>query len=241
MSEKNSNSANFYDEFNAESAKSPINDRIIGLYKKILAHGLAPDSVNLELGCGPGKLTYLLSKKIKDGIIEATDISPRSVEIAQSKVKNPNVHFNVCDVLDYKPINPSFDNIFLFDVIEHIPENNHPDLFSRIDKWMTNDSSLLINIPNPNYILFARKYRPESLQEIDQAITLDNLSKSILDAGLEISFFETYSIWSEDDYQFMIIKKQKPYIEKLLSNQRNIFQKASARIIREYRKLRYRY
>lgn len=241
MSDKNPDSANYYDEFNAEMAKPPINDRIFGLYKRILNHGLAPDSINLELGCGPGKLTYLLSGKIKDGIIEATDISPKSVEIAQSKVKNPNVHFKVSDVLDYKPINPSFDNIFLFDVIEHIPENKHPDLFRKIEKWMKDDSSLLINIPNPNYILFARKYRPESLQEIDQAITLDNLSKAVLGAGLEITFFETYSIWSEDDYQFMVIGKQKPYIEKLLSNQRNIFQKASARIIREYRKLRYRY
>jgi hypothetical protein len=106
---------------------------------------------------------------------------------------------------------------------------------------MMDSSSLLINIPNPNYILFARKYRPESLQEIDQAITLDKLSKVIANAGLEITFFETYSIWAEDDYQFIIVKKQKPYIEKLLASKRNIIQKAITRIVREYRKIKYRY
>ena len=178
---------------------------------------------------------------MKDGVIEATDISPKSIEIAQSKVTNPNVHFKVSDILDYEPINPSFDHIFLFDVIEHIPEDKHPELFRKIEKWMTDDSTLFINIPNPNYILFARKYRPESLQEIDQTITIDILSKNILDAGLEISIFETYSIWAKNDYQFIVIKKQKPYIENLLSNQMNIFQKAIARINREYWKLRYRY
>lgn len=241
MAEQNPDPASYYDAFNTETAKSPINDRIIRLYIKILKQGLTPDSVNLELGCGPGKLTYLLSRKIKDGIIEATDISPKSIEIAKSKVKKPNIHFNVSDIFDYEPKNPSFDNIFLFDVIEHIPIDKHPALFTRIEKWMKNDSSLLINIPNPNYILFVRKYRPESLQEIDQAITLDKLSKALLDAGLEITFFETYSIWAEDDYQFMVVKKQKPYIEQLLSNKRNIIQKAIVRLIREYRKLKYRY
>lgn len=241
MSEQFPDSAKFYDEFNAESAKSPINKRIIGLYKRILKNGLTTDSVNLEIGCGPGKMTYLLSKKIKEGVIEATDISPRSIEIAKTKIKNPNVHFKVSDALEYTPVNESFDNIFLFDVLEHIPEDQHPYLFRKIGKWMKDDSSILINIPNPNYILFAKKYRPESLQEIDQSITLDNLSRAIYHAGLEISFFETYSIWAENDYQFIIVKKQTSYMEKLLSNKRNIFQKAIVRLVREYRNLRYRY
>ncbi len=241
MSEMDSGSASYYDEFNANSAKSRINERIVGLYKRVLKNGLPPDSVNLEIGCGPGKLTFLLSRNLGDGILEATDISPKSIEIAQTKVNNPNVHFKVSDALDYKPINSYFDNIFLFDVIEHIPEDRHPVLFKRIATWMTGESDLLINIPNPNYIKFARKYRPESLQEIDQAITLDKLSKAIFDAGLEIYFFETYSIWAENDYQFLIAKKQETFSEVLLANQRNIFQKANARICREIRKIRYRY
>lgn len=241
MSEQFPDSAKFYDEFNAKSAKSPINERIFGLYKRILKHGLATDSVNLEIGCGPGKLTYLLSKKIKEGVIEATDISPQSIEIAKTKINNPNVRFRVSDALEFTPVNESFDNIFLFDVIEHIPEDRHPDLFRNIGKWMRDDSSLLINIPNPNYILFARKYRPESLQEIDQPITLDKLSNAIYHAGLEISFFETYSIWAENDYQFIIIKKRKLYTEELLSNKRNIFQKVIVRLVREFRNLKYRY
>jgi cyclopropane fatty-acyl-phospholipid synthase-like methyltransferase len=241
MLKMNPDSASYYDEFNAESAKSAINDRIIGLYQRILKHGFDPDSINLEIGCGPGKLTYLLSGKLKDGIIEATDISPRTVEIAQSKVKHPHIHFHVSDALTYKPSNAPFDNIFLFDVIEHIPEVEHAVLFEKIGTWMSDKSLLLINIPNPNYILFARKYRPESLQEIDQDITLDKLSKAIYSAGLEITLFETYSIWAEDDYQFLVVKKRKPFIEKLLSSRRNILQKAGNRIIREFRNLRYRY
>jgi cyclopropane fatty-acyl-phospholipid synthase-like methyltransferase len=235
------NSAEFYDNFNAAQAQTGINERIIGLYLRILKLGFKPDSVNLELGCGPGKLTYLLSKKLKTGALEATDISPGSVEIARSHIKHPNISFHVSDALEYKPEHSAFDNIFLFDVLEHIPEHKHPVLFKNISQWMHETSRLLINIPNPNYIHYAQSHRPESLQEIDQAIFLNTLSGAIYNAGLEIIFFETYSIWAEYDYQFLAVKKNTGFSEKLLTEKRNLFQKVGMRVLREYRKLRYRY
>lgn len=241
MSDQTPDSASYYDEFNAESAKSPINERIIGLYKRILKTGFNPDSINLEIGCGPGKLTWLLSRKLKGGLIEATDISPRSIEIASSKIKQSNVTFTTSDALEYIAKNAPFNNILLFDVLEHIPKNLHPALFQKIEKWMKDDSSLLINIPNPSYILFAQKHRSESLQEIDQPLFLNELSKAIYEANLEIRFMETYNIWAEDDYLFMVVRKQKPLTEKLIANQRNIFQKITNRIAREYYKMKYRY
>jgi 2-polyprenyl-3-methyl-5-hydroxy-6-metoxy-1,4-benzoquinol methylase len=241
MSDNYPNTAKFYDNFNTESARSPINERIIYLYSRILKLGISSDSECLEIGCGPGKLTFLLSVKIKEGSIEAFDISPKSIELARKKVSHPKVNFSVSNILEYVPRSKTFDMIFLFDVLEHIPEENHPEIFTKIASWMKDQSLLLVNIPNPNYILFARKFRPESLQEIDQAITLDKLSNAVYAAGLEINSFETYSIWAENDYQFMQIKKRVPYMETLLSSQRTIFQKAMVRIKREWWKLRYPY
>ena len=54
--------ANFYDEFLASQIRSGINDRIYHLYKKVLRLGLKTDENILEIGCGIGTLTFLLSR-----------------------------------------------------------------------------------------------------------------------------------------------------------------------------------
>ncbi len=240
MSTPKSDSASYYDKFNAQAKRSRINERIIGLYKRIHEFGFHPDSSNLEIGCGPGKLTYLISRRLRKGSLESTDISPNSVALARSTVRHPNVSFIVSDALALEPSLSRYDNIYLFDVIEHIPLEHHPELFKRIGGWMDEQSRLLINIPNPEYLKFAHKYRPESLQIVDQPVLLDNLSAAIYGAGLKIVFFETYSIWAEDDYQFMVVKKQSEFKEVVLAGKRNFFQKVGSRLLREYRSIRYR-
>lgn len=241
MSDKQTNSAEYYDSFNIEQVKKGINERIYSLYNRVLSLGFNSDSNILEIGCGPGKLTWLLAKKLKNGSIESTDISPKSVEFARSQIKHQNVTFTPSDALAYEAEGKNYDLILVFDVLEHIPEEQHTALFKKFAKWMNEDTSLLINIPNPNYILYARKHNPESLQEIDQPLILNKLSAAFLEAGLEIENFETYSIWAESDYQFMTVRKQKPFEEKMLHRSRSFKQKLKDRLIREWVKLRYRY
>ena len=135
------------------------------------------------------------------------------------------MNFSVSDILDYNPTQNKFDFITLFDVIEHIPEKEHQEMFQRIANWMHEDSEILINIPNPHYILYDKKYQPEVLQIIDQPIFLENLTPKLASTNLEIIYFETHSIWVKDDYNYMIIKKRKDFVEEFLSNKRNLFQK----------------
>lgn len=232
--------ASYYDNFNTIASKSRINERIIGLYKRIMKFGFHPGSASLEIGCGPGKLTYLLSKKLKNGTLESTDLSENSVALARKNVSHPNISFQVSDALDLVPSRENYDNLFLFDVLEHIPLEQHSELFRRISNWMHPGSVLMINIPNPDYIRFAEKVRPESLQIIDQPLDLDMLAKHIYAAGLRIDYFETYSIWAENDYQFLIVKVQTPFQEVMLHTKRTLVQKAKARLLREYHAIRFR-
>jgi len=203
--------------------------------------GLHTNSTVLEIGCGIGTLTFLLTRKVKTGRIEATDISPQSIEYVKKNLIRPNLSLFAGDILKLEPTAKSFDFVLLFDVIEHIPVEDHTALFAKINRWMHTDSTLLINIPNPASILFDEKNNPAALQEIDQPVYPDHLATVLAKAGLDIIQFETYSVWVKNDYQFIVIKKRKDFEEIVLSKERNIFQKGIVWWGRKWRKLRYRY
>ncbi|MBI3137627.1 MAG: class I SAM-dependent methyltransferase [Sphingobacteriales bacterium] len=234
-------SAAFYDNFIKEQAVSGINDRIYGLYRRLLNEGLHNRSSVLEIGCGIGALTYLLAGKIKKGNIEATDLSPASVAFAQKYLDQSNLVFYAGDILALNPRAASFDYILLFDVLEHIPLEKHPVLFQRISQWMNEDSQLLINLPNPGYILYDQQHNPAALQELDQPVFTEILLPRLAAAGLELRCFETWSVWAENDYQFLLLRKKTAFTEQLLAEKRNLLQKIKLRLFREWRKIRYPY
>ncbi len=227
--------SDFYDEYVQRQIKTGANERLISLYKRLLNGGLNADSRVLELGCGVGIFTKLLAKKVKNGIIEAVDLSEKSVAVAKNELKDRNnIHFDVADVVKYQPKNSDFDMITLMDVIEHIPLEHHAELFANLAKIATEKTNILINIPNPQYIGYARINHPESLQVIDQEVELFTLMQHLEESGLELIYFEKYGIWEQDDYHFMVIRKKRNFELKHLSDQRNfskkIFHKLTTKI-----------
>jgi len=234
-------SSEFYDNFVNYQLEAGINDRIYQLYKRLCKLGLSSNDKILEIGCGIGSFTYLLSLKIKKGQIEAVDFSEKSIEFAKANLTKPNILFSSANILDYEPTYFNFDKILLFDVLEHIPEEKHLELFTKISTWMNSEAVILINIPNPNYILYDRKYNPKALQEIDQPILIHTLTQTLAKASLELEYFETYSVWVKNDYQFLEIKKKTEFKEQLLSSERNLIEKIKVRLKRDLRKIIYNY
>lgn len=227
--------SDFYDEYVQRQIKTGANERLISLYKRLLNGGLNADSKVLELGCGVGIFTKLLAKKVKNGIIEAVDLSEKSVAVAKNELKDRNnIHFDVADVVKYQPKNSDFDMITLMDVIEHIPLEHHGELFANLANIATEKTNILINIPNPQYIGYVRINHPESLQVIDQEVELFTLMQHLEQSGLELIYFEKYGIWEQDDYHFMVIRKKRNFELKHLSDQRNfskkIFHKLTTKI-----------
>src|SRR5947209_13156838 len=92
----------YYDDFIAVQLESGINDRIYHLYKMLLRLGLKTNSNVLELGCGIGTMTFLLSKYIRKGKIESVDLSHKSIEFAKQKIKNPNISFFTDDIVSHQ-------------------------------------------------------------------------------------------------------------------------------------------
>lgn len=231
----------FYDDFVVSQAKTQINERLYSLYLRLKKYGLNTNSSILELGSGIGAMTYLISKIVKKGAIETVEMSPKSVEYAKEHNKQANIRFFVDDVVSYKPTLKKIDYITLFDVIEHIPVDKHAELFSSISTYMTNDTLLLINIPNPEHIIYSEKYNPDSLQVIDQPIYMNELIGNLEKNNLNISFSEKYGIWLQDDYVFYAVKKNTTFEEIKLSDSRSFIEKVAKRILRIKMNILYNY
>ena len=231
----------FYDEFVQRQLKIGANERLISLYKRLLHLGLKEDSRVLELGCGVGIFTKLLGKKISSGLIEAVDLSEKSIAVSREEMKAiKNVFLSVGDVVKYQPQNSDFDFITLMDVIEHIPLDQHEQLFENLSQICTDTTQIALNIPSPQYIGYVKKHRPETLQVIDQEVHLFPLMQHLEKSNLELVYFEKYGIWEEEDYHFMVIRKKRDFVLKHLSDQRNLSEKIAKKITDQIDGLKYK-
>jgi len=222
----------FYNEFISSQQETGINERLWGLYKRLQKLGLNPHSNVLELGCGIGVMTYLIAKTVTKGTIESVDISNESIEFAKKQHTATHINHFAADVVDYKPKLSNIDFVTLLDVIEHIPVERHPELFKNIASYMSNNTQLVINIPNPEYIEYDRQYNPGVLQIIDQPIYHDQLYRTLTNAGLDMQYYEKYSIWVKDDYIFYVIKKKQPFTEEKLAENRSFSEKLKSKLLR---------
>lgn len=200
--------AEYYDEYTSRQLNAGVNKRHVNILEKAVHHGLQTDHKVLEIGCGVGTLTGILGKYLSNGSLIGLDISAKSVELANERLKElSNVECKVLDLITDQ-FEGKFDSIILPDVIEHIPIDMHKTLFEKISKLMHDGTNVYINIPNPYYLRWCHEHKPELLQVIDQPIFTNELLSNVYAHNLYLHFLETYSIWIDNgDYQFMVIKK----------------------------------
>lgn len=222
----------FYDEYVAEQANTGINDRIYGVYERLIVLGLNAHSSVLELGCGIGMMTSLLKRKINQGKIHAIDISEASIAYGKTHVATPNITFSTQDITAFETTLKSPDFITLIDVLEHIPLGMHEALFKRIAAVMGLNSRFAINLPNPDYIEHDIALEAESLQVIDQPVPFASLIQQLDDAGLELIQYEKYGIWHHDEYQWFVLRLKRPFKEEAIDSSLSLYQKIQRKIKR---------
>lgn len=207
--EKREEIGKWYDEFAGQQVKTNVNLRHYKIMGFLVREGLNRQSKVLEIGCGIGTLTGLILKYVKKGEVLAVDISPTSVEIARKRLKSyPNVQFMVSDMTDFT-YPGIFDFIVLPDVLEHIPSEQHRDLFCTLTEYMHENSEILIHIPHPRAIDYIRKTKPDQLQIVDQAIEADSLLADIYANGLVLVSYISYPLFDRgNDYAAIVLRKR---------------------------------
>lgn len=197
----------FYDEFVDRQARVGVNRRHEAIVAWLLRFGLRPDDSVLELGCGVGTVTELVSKELPRGSILGVDLSPRSIATAKQRLaSHENVSFLAADVVEVG-VDGQFDVVLLPDVIEHIPLEQHDALFARVASWVKPNGFVLLHYPNPHHLEWCHANNPENLQIIDQPIHADVLLANAYRHGLYLSYYERYSIWiREGDYIVAVLR-----------------------------------
>lgn len=216
----------YYDDLIEYQLKIAFNERHLYVYDRLVEEGLKSNSTVLEIGCGIGVITSMIAGTVKKGSITAIDISEKSIAEANKRIRNKKkLTLLCCDVLKEK-IKGTFDFITLFDVIEHIPLEKHALLFSKLKLLLKPNGKVLINIPHPHSVEYDRKNAPHNLQIIDEAVHSAILINNAEKAGFRLYRFTTYSLWKEDDYQFIVLDQKNGF-----SNAKVVKSKSSKAIV----------
>lgn len=75
-----------------------------------------------EIACGPGNITQYLLQKRPDFIIEAIDVAPNMLKLAQ--INNPTAHFKVMDCREIDTISKKFDAIMCGFCMPYLSKND---------------------------------------------------------------------------------------------------------------------
>ncbi|MBI2663813.1 class I SAM-dependent methyltransferase [Candidatus Woesearchaeota archaeon] len=102
---------------------NPISDSIkrIEVKKVKQLSQLPKNKVVLEIGCGNGAATRQIKRYFSPKKIYAIDLDARMIKLAKKKSKDASIMFEVRDAANLKYKNASFDAVFDFAVIHHIP------------------------------------------------------------------------------------------------------------------------
>jgi cyclopropane fatty-acyl-phospholipid synthase-like methyltransferase len=222
---------NYYNGFGKKNLVTGLNTRHRIIIKNLKKLGLKNNSNILEIGCGNGMLSSEIIKLIPNGQFLGCDISPESIEIAQNLNKGNKAVFVVSDMSNFES-ELTFDIIVFPDVLEHIPTEQHIELFRRIALVCHENSQILINIPHPLTQDYYRINQPEVLQIIDQSLSMNDMLNSVYPHGFFVDSITPYSIHTTENNYISIALNRKTRINSIAKKSRlmKIFQNIQARI-----------
>ncbi|WP_298223350.1 class I SAM-dependent methyltransferase [Flavobacterium sp.] len=103
----------------------------------------------LELGCGPGNITKYLLEKRPDFKIQAVDIAPNMIQLAQQNI--PNATFKVMDVREINSIEKQFDAIMCGFCIPYLSESDVSKLVADCHQLLKENGLLYLSFVAGDY------------------------------------------------------------------------------------------
>lgn len=190
---------------------SPNNKKYIDM----LARLLPKDSSVLDLGCGPGvPITKELARHFK---VVGIDFSRNQIELAKKNVRIAEFHRMDMTKMTFPP--NSFDGIFSYLAIIHVPREQKAGLFSKIHEILKPGGFLLIAIGCDDWVstpdddfMGVPMYWSQFGAEKTKAMIKDT-GFEVLQASKEHSVFD-----GEEEKHFFILAKKKESLEGLLED-----------------------
>lgn len=128
---------------------SSIKSMVITLehwHRYILAKPYVEGKNILDIACGSGYGTYLLSKVAKN--VTGGDIDSINVEYCNENYSSDNLTFDVQNIAKLSYPDDSFDVVTCFETIEHVDEETQILAIKEIRRVLKDDGVLIISTPN---------------------------------------------------------------------------------------------
>jgi ubiquinone/menaquinone biosynthesis C-methylase UbiE len=106
-----------------------------------------PEDRILDIGCGDGFLTSMLS--VVSQRVVGVDLSVSGLTFAKEKIKNFSVDLVQASAEHLPFQDNSFDVVTLFEVIEHIPEDLAIDVVEEILRVLRKHGKVIVTTPDP--------------------------------------------------------------------------------------------
>lgn len=131
----------------------------------------------IEVGCGTGFVTSSLARKFSTPVFYGLDVSMKALAYAKSRI--PDAIFVQGDAL-HLPFNSGFDAVGLFDVVEHIEDDD--TVFGEIHRVLNNDGKIFVTVPQYQWLWSDSDVRAMHKRRYSKK----ELKKKITKAGFEV-------------------------------------------------------
>lgn len=190
----------------------------------------------IDIGCGTGEQTYILSEKFTDAEFLGIDASDEMLQ-KSLEFKNKNLSFQQRTIEELYNSEEKLDLIFSNAALQW--SDNHEKLFPKLLSLLSEDGQFAVQMPvqsenTLNQILFQLasedpyKTQLQDWNRVSPVLNLDDYAKMMFDSGLKdlhISI-KVYPIIAEDAeklFQFISGSALIPYLERLSEANKETF------------------
>lgn len=136
----------------------------------------------MEIGCGTGNVLDEITNVCQDGLVIGVDLFLQGLRFARDQVTNPLVQADLFAM----PFHEKFNMICLFDVIEHLP--NDEEVLRKMMQMLTPGGYLFITVPAHPSLW---SYFDESAHHC-RRYELAELQTKLANTGFKIEFLTHY-------------------------------------------------
>jgi len=190
----------------------------------------------VDLGCGTGEQTAILTEKFPNALFTGIDSSPEMLEKSKA-LENERLHFKLATTEEMLNADENWDLIFSNAALQW--SDNHYDLFPKLISKLKSGGQLAVQMPYQpgntlNKILFELaedepfKTQLKDWNRPSAVLTIDEYAQILFDNGIEgLNLFQkVYPIIADDHetlFNFISGSALIPYLERLDEEQQKNF------------------
>lgn len=157
----------------------------------------------LEIGCGIGATSWRMARAWPDAHVVGVDISERSIEVAKTCFSRENLEYRAM-IVGEDALQGTFDLVLLMDVYEHIGPSDRPVLHRAIRDLLSDESRLVLTVPTPEILDYARGNDPSGIQPIDENIRISDIARLAEETYTDVLLHKKIGIWNYGDYLHLV-------------------------------------